>query len=110
MAKTKISRKDSTSVSVSVKNTGSRAGTETIQLYIRDLVSSVTRPVKELKGFQKVSLKPGESKTVTLEITPDSLSFYDINMDFVVEPGEFEIMVGNSSRDEDLQKVVLTVK
>jgi len=110
LSKTKIGRKDSTSVSVSVKNTGSRAGTETIQLYIRDLVSSVTRPVKELKGFQKVSLKPGESKTVTLEITPDSLSFYDINMDYVVEPGDFEIMVGNSSRDEDLQKVVLTVK
>jgi beta-glucosidase len=110
LTKTKISRKDSTSVSVSVKNTGSRAGTETVQLYIRDLVSSVTRPVKELKGFQKVSLKPGESKTVTLDITPDSLSFYDINMDSVVEPGDFEIMVGNSSRDEDLQKVLLTVK
>jgi len=93
-----------------VKNTGSRAGTETIQLYIRDVVSSVTRPVKELKGFQKISLKPGESKTVTLEITPDSLAFYDINMDYVVEPGEFEIMVGNSSRDEDLQKLLLTVK
>ena len=79
-------------------------------MYIRDLFSSVTRPVKELKGFQKVSLKPGESKTVTLEITPDSLAFYDINMKYVVEPGDFEIMVGNSSRDEDLQKVVLTVK
>jgi beta-glucosidase len=110
LAKSKIGRKDSTSVSVSVKNTGSRAGTETIQLYIRDLVSSVTRPVKELKGFQKIFLKPGESKTVTLEITPDSLSFYDINMNYVVEPGDFEIMVGNSSRDEDLQKVTLTVK
>ncbi len=110
LAKNKISRKDSTNVSVTVKNTGSRAGTETIQLYIRDLFSSVTRPVKELKGFQKVSLKPGENKTVTLEIKPDSLSFYDINMEYVVEPGDFEIMVGNSSRDEDLQKVVLTVK
>ena len=110
LAKTKIGRKDSTSISVLVKNTGSRAGTETIQLYIRDVVSSVTRPVKELKGFQKISLKPGESKTVTLEITPDSLAFYDINMDYVVEPGEFEIMVGNSSRDEDLQKLLLTVK
>ena len=110
LAKSKIGRKDSTSVSVLVKNTGSRAGTETIQLYVRDVVSSVTRPVKELKGFQKISLKPGESKTVTLPITPDSLAFYDINMDYVVEPGEFEIMVGNSSRDEDLQKLVLTVK
>ena len=110
LAKSKIGRKDSTTVSVTVKNTGSRAGTETVQLYIRDQVSSVTRPVKELKGFQKASLKPGESNTVTLEITPDSLSFYDINMKYVVEPGDFEIMVGNSSRDADLKKVVLTVK
>ena len=98
------------SVASDVTNTGSRAGTEVVQLYIRDLVSSVTRPIKELKGFQKVSLEPGETKTVTLDITPDSLSFYDINMNYVVEPGDFEIMVGNSSRDEDLQKVVLTVK
>ena len=78
-------------------------------MYIRDLVSSVTRPVKELKGFQKVSLTAGRNKTVALEITPESLAFYDINMKYVVEPGEFEIMVGNSSRDEDLQKVILTV-
>jgi beta-glucosidase len=110
LAKSKIGRKDSTSVAILVKNTGSRAGTETIQLYIRDVVSSVTRPVKELKGFQKISLKPGESKTVTLPITPASLAFYDIHMDYVVEPGEFEIMVGNSSREQDLQKLVLTVK
>jgi len=72
-------------------------------------VSSVTRPVKELKGFQKVSLRPGETSTVKLEITPDLLAFYDINMKYVVEPGEFLIMVGNSSRDEDLTKVTLTV-
>ena len=110
LAKKQISRKDSTRITVSVKNTGQREGTETVQLYIRDLVSSVTRPVKELKGFQKVSLKPGESKTVTLEITPESLAFYDINMNYVVEPGDFEIMVGNSSRDADLQKILLTVK
>ena len=82
-----------------VTNIGKRAGTETVQLYIRDLVSSVTRPVKELKGFQKISLEPGETKTVELEITPESLAFYDINMKYVVEPGEFEIMVGTSSRD-----------
>ena len=110
LAKKQIGRKDSTSVTVSVKNTGNREGTETVQMYIRDQVSSVTRPVKELKGFQKVSLKPGESKTVTLEITHELLSFYDINMKYVVEPGDFEIMVGNSSRDADLQKVVLSVK
>jgi beta-glucosidase len=109
LAKKKIKRMESTRVSVDVKNTGQRAGTETVQLYIRDLVSSVTRPVKELKGFQKIALQPGETKTVTLEITPDSLAFYDVKMKYVVEPGEFEIMVGNSSRDADLQKVILTV-
>ncbi len=92
-----------------VTNTGKRAGTEIVQMYIRDLVSSVTRPVKELKGFQKIALQPGETKTVALDITPESLAFYDVNMKYVVEPGEFEIMVGNSSRDADLQKVILTV-
>jgi len=80
-----------------------------VQMYIRDLVSSVTRPVKELKGFEKVWLKPGETKTVRLAITPESLSYLDINMDYVVDPGDFEIMVGNSSRDEDLTKIILHV-
>jgi beta-glucosidase len=80
-----------------------------VQLYIRDLVSSVTRPIKELKGFQKIELQPGETKTVALDITPESLAFYDVHMKYVVEPGDFEIMVGNSSRDTDLQKVILTV-
>ncbi len=109
LARKKIKRTESTRVSVDVTNTGKRAGTETVQLYIRDLVSSVTRPVKELKGFQKISLQPDETKTVTLEIGPDLLAFYDVQMKYVVEPGEFEIMVGNSSRDGDLRKVVLTV-
>jgi beta-glucosidase len=110
LAKKSIRRNEATRVTADVTNTGRRAGTEVIQMYIRDLVSSVTRPIKELKGFKKVSLQPGETKTVTLEITPDSLAFYDVNMKFVVEPGEFEILVGNSSRDSDLQKVVLQVK
>ena len=110
LAKKTIKRNESTRVLVDVKNTGQRAGTETVQLYIRDLVSSVTRPVKELKGFQKISLPAGGKKTVSLEITPESLAFYDIHMKYVVEPGEFEIMAGNSSRDIDLQKVILTVK
>jgi beta-glucosidase len=109
LKKKKIGLKDLTQVLADVKNTGKRAGTETVQLYIRDCVSSVTRPVKELKGFQKVSLQPGETKTVSLEITPNSLAFYDMKMKYVVEPGEFEIMVGDSSRDADLQKVILTV-
>jgi len=105
----KIRANGSTQVLVEVTNTGKRAGTEIVQMYIRDLVSSVTRPIKELKGFQKIELRPGETKTVILEITPESLAFYDINTKYVVEPGEFEVMVGNSSRDDDLQKVVLTV-
>jgi beta-glucosidase len=106
----KILRPDEkTRVLVDVTNTGKREGTEVVQLYIRDQVSSVTRPVKELKGFQKISLKPGEARTVALDITPESLAFYDVNLRYVVEPGEFDILVGNSSRDADLQKVILTV-
>lgn len=109
LAQKRIRPGESTCVRVKVKNTGSRAGIETVQLYIRDRVSSVTRPVKELKGFAKVSLKAGESKVVEIPITPQSLAFYDIRLKYTVEPGEFEIMVGNSSRDADLQKVILTV-
>jgi beta-glucosidase len=109
LTKKRISRTGSTRIHVEVENTGNRAGTEVVQLYVRDLVSSVTRPVKELKGFQKVTLEAGESRTVTLDITPDSLAFYSLNMKYVVEPGVFSIMVGNSSRDSDLQTVQLTV-
>ena len=109
LKKEKVGLKDSTQVLVDVTNRGKRAGAEVVQMYIRDLVSSVTRPVKELKGFQKISLQPGETKTVALDITPELLAFYNVNMKYVVEPGEFEIMVGSSSRDVDLQKVVLTV-
>jgi len=109
LLKKKIKRTESTRVTADVTNTGKRAGTETVQLYIRDLVSSVTRPVKELKGFQKVLLQPSETKTVMLEIKPDSLAFYDVKMKYVVEPGEFEILVGSSSRACDLQKMILTV-
>jgi beta-glucosidase len=109
LAKKKIGIKGSTQVMADVTNTGKREGAEVVQMYIRDVVSSVTRPVKELKGFKKVTLRPGETKTVTLDITPDLLAFYDINMKYVVEPGDFSIMVGNSSRDQDLTKVTLTV-
>jgi beta-glucosidase len=65
--------------------------------------------VKELRGFKRISLKPTETETVTFEITPEHLSFHDINMKYIVEPGDFDIMVGNSSRDEDLLKTTLTV-
>ena len=109
LEKKKIGLKGSTRVLVDVANTGKVAGTETVQMYIRDLVSSVTRPVRELKGFKKILLHPGEKKTVALDITPESLAFFDINKKFVVEPGDFEIMVGNSSRLADLQKLTLTV-
>ena len=109
LTKKRIGRDGSTRITVDVTNTGAREGSEVVQLYIRDHVSSVTRPVKELKGFKRVWLKPGESTTVALDITPASLSFYDVNMKYVVEPGDFEIMVGTSSRDFDLTKLTLRV-
>jgi beta-glucosidase len=99
----------STTVTVDVTNTGKRAGTEVVQLYIRDLVSSVTRPVKELKAFRKVWLKRGETTTVKFEIGFEQLAFYDINMRYAVEPGDFELMIGNSSRDTDLRRIRLQV-
>ena len=105
-----IRRDGSTAVSVDVTNTGTRPGTEVVQLYIRDCVSSVTRPLKELKGFAKVALEPGETKTITLPIACDSLAFFDLNMEYVVEPGDFTIMVGTSSRDCDLQSLTLRVE
>jgi len=107
--KKKIRRDGSATVTVDVTNTGGRAGTETVQLYIRDVVSSVTRPVKELKGFRKVHLQPGETTTVAFDIPPDLLRFWDVNMKYVVEPGDFSLMVGTSSRDADLQRLTLTV-
>jgi len=82
---------------VTVTNTGKHAGDEIVQLYIHDLVSSVTRPVMELKDFKRISLAPGESTTLEFGITPDKLSFFDLNMNRIVEPGWFDIMVGPSS-------------
>jgi len=109
LTKKRIATNGSTQVQVEVTNTGSREGAEVVQLYIRDVVSTVTRPVKELKGFKKVWLKPGETTTVAIDITPASLKFFDINMKYVVEPGDFDIMVGTSSRDKDLTKLKLVV-
>ncbi len=93
----KIKQNESVEVSVNVTNTGTRKGDEVVQLYIRDEVSSVTRPLKELKGFQRVSLAPGESKRVTFRITPEHLQFYNREMRRVVEPGKFTIMIGGDS-------------
>lgn len=92
-------------VRVKVTNTGKRAGDEIVQLYIHDLVSSVTRPIKELKDFRRVSLGPGESKVVEFTITPDKLAFYGLGMKRVVEPGMFDIMVGPSSVDNRTVKL-----
>jgi len=84
---------------VTVTNTGKYDGSEVVQLYIRDLIGSVTRPVKELKGFEKIFLKAGESKQVSFKLTADMLKFYNYNLDFVCEPGDFEVMIGGDSRD-----------
>ena len=83
---------------VTVTNTGKYDGAEVVQLYIRDLVGSITRPVKELKGFDKIFLKAGKSKTVSFKITPELLRFYDYELNYVAEPGDFDIMIGGSSQ------------
>jgi len=92
-------------VSVDVTNTGEIKGKEVVQLYIRDLVGTITRPVKELKGFQKVELDAGETRTITFEITTEDLKFYNYDLDYVWEPGDFEIMVGGNSKDVKTAKV-----
>ena len=107
MTPEKIGPAGEAAVSVTVTNTGRVAGDEIVQLYIRDRVSSVTRPVKELKGFERISLKPGESRTITFRVTPDKLSFLNLNMERVVEPGTFDLSVGPSS--VKLQTVALEV-
>ena len=87
MAQKEITKDGTVDVSVKVTNTGDRDGVEIVQLYIRDKFSSVTRPVKELKDFARVSLKAGESQVVNFKITPDTLAFYDKKMKKIVEPG-----------------------
>ena len=96
-------------VEVAVTNIGDMDGDEVVQLYLRDKVSSATRPVKELKGYKRIHLKVGETKNVIFEITPESLAFYDINMNYVVEPGTFNIMIGPSSNYKSLKSVELTI-
>jgi len=85
--------------STTVTNTGKRAGVETVQFYLRDMVGTTTRPVKELKGFQQIALAPGESKTVKFEIKPDDLRFYHEDLKFESEPGDFKVFIGTNSRD-----------
>lgn len=89
-----------------VANIGKIGGEEVVQLYIRDLVGSVTRPVKELKGFQKLYLKAGEKKSLTFVLTEEDLAFCDADMKMQVEPGEFRLWVGTSSADERNESVL----
>ena len=99
LSSTEMSADGKLTATVTVTNTGSRDGAEVVQLYIRDLVGSVTRPVKELKGFEKIFLKAGESRKVSFSITPELLKFYNYDLQFVCEPGDFNVMIGGNSRD-----------
>ena len=110
LAKKEIAANETIDATVKITNTGDRDGVEIVQLYIRDRFSSATRPVKELKDFARVSLKTGETKEITFTITPEKLAFYDRNMQWTVEPGEFIVMVGPSSADECLMTQSFIVK
>jgi len=97
--KRKMKPNEQIEVSATIKNTGKYDGEEIVQLYLRDMVSSIARPVLELKDFKKIQLKAGESKTVTFTITAEKLSFFNQQLQWIAEPGEFELMIGASSRD-----------
>ncbi len=99
--KNKITPTDTFTAQVEVTNTGKTEGKEVVQMYIRDLFGSVTRPVKELKGFQKISLKPGETKTVKFEVSRETLNFWNADMDFTVEPGKFKLWIGGHSATKE---------
>ena len=109
ISKYNLNKENTILVTTEITNTGEFDGEEIAQLYIRDNVSSVTRPVKELKGYQRVFLKAGETKKIKFTINSESLAFYDINMNYVVEPGTFTVMTGSSSNDKDLKKTILTI-
>lgn len=105
--KDKFKSGETINASVIVKNTGSREGKEVVQLYIRDLVGSSTRPVKELKHFEKIDLKAGESKTVNFKITVDDLKFFNSELKYVAEPGDFKVFIGTNSRDVETNQFTL---
>lgn len=105
LSNTSLKGNQTLTASVTVTNSGKTTGKEVVQLYIRDVVGSVTRPVKELKGFQKIELKAGESKTITFTITPADLKFYNYDLNYDWEPGEFVIMIGGNSRDVKSGKI-----
>ncbi|MCG4769050.1 glycoside hydrolase family 3 N-terminal domain-containing protein [Bacteroides nordii] len=99
LSQTSMNMQGVLTASVNVTNTGAFPGGEVVQLYIRDLVGSTTRPVKELKGFERIYLQPGQTRTVTFKIAPEMLKFYNYDLQYVVEPGDFSIMIGPNSRD-----------
>ena len=105
LSATSLKGNQTLSASVTIKNTGKYTGKEVVQLYIRDVVGSVTRPVKELKGFQKIELKPGESKEVKFAITPEDLKFYNYDLQHIWEAGDFDIMIGTNSASVKTMRV-----
>ena len=107
LSRTTLDGNNQITASVTVTNTGSRAGAEIVQLYIRDMVGSIARPVQELKGFERITLQPGESRKVTFTITPDLLKFYNADLVYDCEPGEFDLMIGPNSRDVQHQTFTL---
>ena len=107
LSSNQMKENETITASVTVKNTGNCAADEVVQLYIRDVVGTISRPVKELKGFKRIHLNAGESQTISFTITPDLLRFYDYQLDYVIEPGDFDIMIGPNSRD--VKKKTITV-
>lgn len=108
LSKTEIDGKGSLTASITVKNAGKVDGKEVVQLYIRDVVGSITRPLKELKGWEKVMIKAGDSKTIDFTITPEMLKFFNSDLNYVFEPGEFDVMIGGNSAD--VKKATFTLK
>jgi len=99
LSDTTLAAAGSITANIDVKNVGDVAGKEVVQLYIKDVIGSVLRPDKELKGFEKISLEPGETKTVSFEILPEMLAFTGLEMKEVIESGEYHVLLGSSSRD-----------
>jgi beta-glucosidase len=105
LSSTNLKGNQTLNISVNVANTGNYDGEEVVQLYIRDLFGKVVRPVKELKNFQKVFIKKGESKTINFTLTPENLKFYDDELNFDWEGGEFDIMVGTDSQHVQTKRI-----
>ncbi len=110
MSKKKMKETEKIDVSMKLTNTGKYAGEEVVQLYLRDKVGSVVRPVKELKDFQKIKLQPGESKNIHFTIDKQKLSFYNDKLQWIAEPGEFNLMIGSSSEDIRLKEAFELVR